>query len=233
MRKLIGLLFLTATLIATSAHAQGIFIDRGDPSVISATAGGRYVMTDSSWGGSVSGGWSYRGVFDVGADITYFKYQSDPLKKLAGISATPFLAWHVMRGEEEELPLSISLTLGVTREFFTGNDPVANPEGWGLFAGPSVYRKIEIGTSMLFVPEILAAYDLKATRTYSSARDQPSGSRDLSGASGYATEMKHRPRVLLKLNMLFKTRSNSKFTFTPYAGYQGGVAGGAMVGALF
>jgi hypothetical protein len=233
MRKLFGLLFLTATLVATSARAQGIFIDRGDPSAVSATAGGRYVVTDSSWGGSLAGSWTYRGVFDAGADLTYFKYQGGSVKGLAGISLTPFLTWHAMRGEEEELPVSISFTLGVMREFFTGNAPVANPEGWGLFLGPSLFRRFEFGGNKAFVPEILAAYDLKATRAYTGALDQPSGNKtDLSGASGYKTEMKHSARVLLKLNLLLKA-GNTRYVLVPYFGYQAGIAAGGNVGALF
>ena len=232
MRKLIGLLFLTATLAATSAHAQGIFIDRGDPSAISASAGFKY-MTDKTMGGSLIVGWSYRGVFDVGADITYLRYKAGNVKELSGISATPFLTWHAMRGEEEELPVSLSLTLGVMREFFMGNAPVAAPEAWGLYAGPSVYRKIEIGTRVVFVPEVLAAYDLKVTRYYSGALDQTSGNKtDLSGASGYRSDLKHNGRALLKLNWVIKA-GNTRYLAVPYAGYQGGLMGGVNLGALF
>jgi hypothetical protein len=233
MRKLIGLCFLTATLIATTAHAQGIFIDRGDASATSATVGGRYVLTDSSLGGSVAGSWTYRGVFDVGADLGYLKYQGGTNKNLSGIGVTPFLTFHAMRTEEDEMPISLSFTLGVTREFFTGNAPVASPEAWGLFVGPSVYRKIELGTSMVFVPEVFAALDIKATRYYSGALDQASGNKtDLSGGTGYRTEMKYLPRILLRLNLQMKA-GNTKYLVTPYAGYQAGIVGGLNLGAMF
>ena len=232
MRKLIGLLFLTATLAATSAHAQGIFIDRGDPNALSASAGFKY-LTDSSMGGSLIVGWSYRGVFDAGADITYLKYKGGSVKELSGISATPFLTWHAMRGEEEELPVSISLGLGVMREFFMGNGPVVSPEAWGLYLGPSVYRRIEIGARVVFVPEVLAAYDLKVTRYYSGALDQNSGNtRDRSGGTGYRSDTKHYGRALLKLNWLIKA-GNTRYLAVPYGGYQGGPIGGVNVGALF
>ena len=230
MRKLIGLLFLTATMTATSAYAQAIYIDRGDPNALIVTAGGRY-LSDSSFGGSVVGAWTYRGVFDVGAEITYLKYNGGDLKKLTGISLTPFMTWHLMRGEEEELPVSIAASLGVTREFFTGNTPVANPEGWGMFVGPSIYRKIALGATKVFIPEVLAAYDLKVTRKYSSALDQTMGVRDQT--TGYSSEMKHSGRLLLKLNFLFKTSGKAKYTVTPYAGYQSGIIAGGNFGALF
>ncbi len=230
MRKLIGLLFLTATLTATSANAQGIFIDRGDPNAVSATAGGRYLV-DSSFGGSVAGGFTYRGVFDVGAEVTYLKYNGGDFKKLAGISVAPFATWYVMRGEEDDLPVSIAFTLAVMREFLTGNTPVANPEAWGVFAGPSVFRKFELGQSTVFIPEVLAGYDGKATRKYSGALDQTMGSSDQ--ATGYATSMKHNVRALLRLNLLFKTASKARYTVTPFVGYQTGVTAGANFGALF
>jgi hypothetical protein len=232
MRKLIGLCFLTVSLLAASAQAQGIFIDRGDPNTITAMAGGKMVLTDSSWAGSVSGGWSYRGVFDAGADFTYLKYQGGKNKGLAGINLAPFLTWHAMRVEEDQMPVSISFTLAVMREFFTGNAPVANPEGWGLFVGPSVYRKMELGTSMVFVPEVLAGYDLNATRRYSGALDQTAPPPSLSGGTNYRTEMKHNVRALLRLNLMLKA-GNSKYFVAPYAGYQSGVVAGGNVGALF
>jgi hypothetical protein len=232
MRKLIGLCFLTATLLASSAQAQGIFIDRGDPNAIAATAGGKMVLTDSSWAGSVAGSWSYRGVFDAGADFSYMKYQGGKNKGLAGVGLAPFLTWYAMRAEEDELPVSVSFTLAVMREFFTGNTPVANPEGWGLFFGPSVYRRMEFGTSMVFVPELIAGYDLKATRRYSGALDQTAPPPDLSGGKNYSSEMKHNVRGLLRLNLMIKA-GNTKYVLVPYAGYQSGVVAGGNVGALF
>jgi hypothetical protein len=72
MRKIIGLCFLTATLLASSAHAQSIFIDKGDPSAVDAMVGGGLVK--NAWGVGVTAGYSYRGVFDVGADFTRYAY---------------------------------------------------------------------------------------------------------------------------------------------------------------
>ena len=231
MRKLIGLCFLTATLLANSAHAQGIFIDRGDPNAINAVVGGGIVK--DAWGASAAGGWSYRGVFDVGVDFTRYAYTGGNSKNLAGYSLTPFATWYALRAEEDEMPISLSFTLGVQRQMYTGNAPVANPEGWGLFVGPSVYRRFELGTSMVFVPELLAAYDLKATRYYSGALDQSSGNiRDASGATGYSTDIKHSARVLLRPNLLVKA-GNTSYLIMPYVGYQGGVAVGGNVGAMF
>lgn len=226
MRQLSGLLFLTATLVAASAHAQGIFIDRGDPSAISATAGFRYGVTDSSWGGSVAGGWSYRGVFDAGADLTYNKYKGGSLDGETGMRVSPSVTWHAMRSA----PLSLSLTVGLMREFFSGNFPVADPEAWGAFAGPSLYRRIALGGGTLLVPELLAAYDFKSTRYFTGAMDQGSGNRlDSNGASDYRTERKHSARVLAKLNLLF----NPGIIVAAYGGYQGGAVGGVTAGALF
>jgi hypothetical protein len=92
---------------------------------------------------------------------------------------------------------------------------------------------MQFGENMTFVPEALVAYDLKATRYYSGALDQTSGNvRDLSGATGYATEMKHSGRVLLRLNLLVKA-GNTRYTIVPYAGYQSGVTVGGNVGAIF
>ncbi len=232
MRKLIGLCFLTATLLATSANAQGIFIDRGDPNAITAALGGTLVK--DGYGGGVSGGWSYRGVFDVGASLDYLKYKSGDNNGLQGISLTPFLTWHALKVEEDEMPIAISFTLGVMREFFTGNSPVANPEAWGLFVGPSVYRRFELSSSLVFVPEVLAAYDFKATRTYSGAADRAGGifASGSDGSTGAGTTVKHSARVLLRPNLLVKA-GNTNYLIMPYAGYVGGFAVGGNVGAMF
>ena len=231
MRKLIGLSFLTATLLATSAHAQGIFIDRGDPNAVSATIGGGLVQ--DAYAGSLLGSWSYRGVFDAGASLDYFKYTSGNNKNLNGFSLTPFVTWHTLRAEEDEMPISLSFTLGAQREMYQGNTPVPNPEGWGLFGGGSVYRRFEFGTGLLFVPEAQGGLDVKDTRYYSGALDQTSGNiRDSSGGTGATSELKYRPRVVVKPNLLVKA-GNSKYLIMPYAGYQGGFAVGGNVGALF
>jgi hypothetical protein len=84
MRKIIGLCFLTATLFASSARAQSIFIDKGDPSTMDVTVGGGLVK--NSWGAGLGAGYSYRGVFDVGADFTRYAYTAGTNKKLAGYS---------------------------------------------------------------------------------------------------------------------------------------------------
>ena len=229
MRKLIGLCFLTVTLLATSAHAQGIFIDRGDPSAVDVTIGGG--LLKDAWGAGALGSWSYRGVFDAGADFTRYAYTSGANKNIAGYRLTPFVTYHVVRVEEDEVPISASMTLGVQREFFTGNTPVASPEGWGVYVGPSVYRRFELGTSWVFVPELLAAYEFKSERYYSGALDQNSGNT-ADGATNYRTENKHGARVLAKLNLLVKA-GNTKYLILPYAGYQNGLAVGGNVGALF
>jgi hypothetical protein len=228
MKKLIGLCFLTVTLLATSAHAQGIFIDRGDPNAISATVGGGLVK--EAWGAGAMGSWSYRGVFDAGADFTRYAYTSGLNKNIAGYRLTPFVTYHAIRVEEDEMPISASITLGVQREFFMGNSPVANPEGWGVYVGPSIYRRFELG-SMIFVPEVLAAYEFKATRFYSGALDQTSGNT-VDASRNYRTENKHGGRILFRPNLLWKM-GNTKYLIMPYAGYQNGLAVGGNLGAMF
>lgn len=231
MRKLIGLCFLSATLLATSAHAQGIFIDRGDPSAISATANGAFIK--NAYGGGVGASWSYRGVFDTGADLTFLKFNGGNNKNLSGLIVAPFVTWHAMRSEEDEMPISVSLTLGVQRDLYFGNSPVANPEGWAGWIGPSVYRRFELSSSLTFVPEALVAYTFRMTRYYSSALDQTSANlRDGSGASGYTTDSKHDARVLLRPNLMLKA-GNTRYIIQPYVGWLGDVAFGGNVGALF
>lgn len=233
MRKIIGLCFLTATLFASSARAQSIFIEKGDPNAMDVMAGVR-TTKDASLGGGVSGGYSYRGVFDVGAEVIGSQYSAGTNNKLKGISVAPFVTWHALRHDVDELPVSISGTLAVERIVYTGNGPVANPEGWGLVLGPSVYRRMEFGTKFVFVPEVLVAYDLSYNRYYSRAGDQTSGNTAGSGTGpGYSTEAKHNVRVLVRPNFLFKM-GKTNLVIVPYGGSQGlSFLAGVNVGAIF
>jgi hypothetical protein len=231
MRKIIGLCFLTATLFAGSARAQSIFIDKGDPSATDVVVGGGLVK--NAWGAGAGAGYSYRGVFDVGADFMRYAYTAGANNKLAGYALAPFLNWHAFRHDVDEMPISISIGLAVQRIVYMGNGPVANPEGWGLVLGPSVYRRMEFGTDLVFVPELLVAYDFSYTRFYSQARDQTSGNTANSGDGfGYTTEGKHNVRVLFRPNILYKM-GNTNYVLVPYVGYQGAFAAGGNIGAIF
>jgi len=231
MRKIIALCFLTATLFAGSARAQSIFIDKGDPSAVDVTAGGGLIK--NAWGAGLGAGYSYRGVFDVGADFMRYAYTAGVNKKLAGYSIAPFVNWHAFRHDADEMPVSISFTFAMQRIVYAGNSPVANPEGWGLVAGGSVYRRMELGTGLVFIPEVLAAYDFSYTRFYSDAGDQTSLNRTVSGLGlGYRTESKHNLRVLLRPNLLVRA-GNTNYVIAPYIGYQGAFAAGGNIGAVF
>ncbi len=231
MRKIIGLCFLTATFIATSAQAQSIFIEKGDPSALDVTVGGGLVK--DAWGAGVAGGYSYRGVFDVGADFTRYAYTAGTNKSLAGYSITPFATWHALRHDVDELPVSISATLAMQRIVYAGNGPVANPEGWGLVVGPSVYRRFEFGSNLVVVPELFVAYDFSYTRFYSEAFDQTSlNVRNNGSGAGYSTLAKNNIRVLVRPNILFKM-GNTNYVIVPYVGYQGALAAGGNIGAIF
>jgi hypothetical protein len=224
MRKFIGLCFLTATLLASSAHAQSIFIEKGDPSTMNAMVGAG-VLKDA-WGASLIGGYSYRGVFDVGLDFTRYAYTGGNNKNLAGFAAMPFVSAHLLRADDS-MPISIAALVGVQRIFYTGNVAVANPEGWDVVAGPSVYRRFEFGTNFVFIPELLVAIDYQSTRYYSTAMDQNSGNA-IGTPYGYSNPTAWNWRALLRPNLLYK-----RITVVPYVGYQGAPAAGIDVGSIF
>lgn len=231
MRKLIGLCFLTATLIASSASAQGIFIEKGDDSTISTLVGGGLVK--DAWGVSVMGGYSYRGVIDFGADFTRYAYTGGTNNKLAGWSLTPYLNWHAVHHDVDEWPVSLSFSMGIQRIFYTGNGPVAAPEGWGVILGPSVYRRFEVGSKMVFIPEVFLAYDFQYTRYYSQALDQNSANKRNAGEGmGYSTDPKHGYRALFRPNIVYKM-GNTNYVIVPYVGWTGALTAGGNIGAIF
>lgn len=238
MRKLTGLCFLTATLIVSSANAQSIFIDKGDPSTMSFTLGGAY---GGLYGGSFDLAYSYRGVFDLGIDASGTHFTSGDNKNLNALNVMPFVNWHAFRSDVDELPVSISFLLGVEKLLYGGNNvrypdgstgsgTYAAPNGWGVVAGGTVYRRFEIGTTMAFIPEVVLAYDFMATRYYSNAGDQNVPSvGDTSAVNGYREKSKHSGRALVRLNLSFKSGEHL-WTVTPYGGYQGSY--GSLVGLL-
>ena len=105
---------------------------------------------------------------------------------------------------------------------YNNNNGYAGPDGWGIVLGPSVYRRFEIGTSTLLIPEVLLAYDFMYTRAYSNAHDQNAAwvgdvNRDVNTPPA---QSKHSGRALVRANLGFKSGGHV-WTVTPYAGYQG------------
>ena len=204
MRKLTGVCFLTAILLGSSAYAQSLFIERGDPSTMSLTLGG---MLGNTLGpsGTAEVSYSYRGVFDVGLDFGALGYKSGRNDNLRSLDFAPFLNWHLLRSEEDELPVSLSLLVAVEKVLYYDNGAYASPNGWGVLAGGTIYRRIELGSSVLFIPEVLIAYDFMYTRYYSNAQDQKAPSvGGNSAVNGYATTSSNSARGLLYLNVGFK-----------------------------
>jgi hypothetical protein len=233
MRKLTGLCFLTAILFASSANAQSMFIDQGDPSAISVTAGGAF--GSSLYGGGLNLAYSYRGVFDVGIDASFSRFKSGRYNNLNAFDFAPFINWQILRTDADETPISVTALFAFEKVLYGNNGPVSPPDGWGLVLGATVYRKFEFGTSMLFIPEVVAAYDFMYTRFYSNALDQNAPTVGDSSAIGSPpSESKHSARGIVKANLGFKSGENV-LTVTPYAGYQGffGTVAGLTVGYVF
>jgi hypothetical protein len=224
MRKTLGLCFLALTLTAATAHAQGLFLDKGDPG-ISAAVGAAAIGT--GWNLSFVPSYTYRGVFDVGLDVTRYAYSSGDANHLSAIGLMPFANVYLSRAEDGRFPASISATLGVQKRLFMGNGGAPNPDGWGVLLGASAFRRIEFSNSFAGIPEIFVAYDLQATTWHSTTLD---GNAAVS--PGQKTNYEQKPRALLRLNMAFKGEKTI-YTVVPYVGYQAGLAVGGNVGAIF
>ncbi len=217
MRKLIGLCFLTATLLASSANAQSMFIDKGDPSTMGFALGGQY---GNLYGGSFNLAFSYRGVVDIGLDASAAHFTTGGLKGFNALNFMPFMNWHVARSDADEFPISIALLVGVEKVLYTSSEPFISPSGWGVMAGGSLYRRFELGTSVMLIPELMAAYEFTSTQTYHSL--------NAGQAHGYSSDSQHNGRAILRINLGFKSGSHV-FTVTPYGGHAG-YALGRVVG---
>ena len=225
MRKTLGLCFLALTLTAATAHAQGLFLEKGQPG-ISAAVGAAAIGT--GWSASVVPSYTYRGVFDVGIDVTRYSYGSGDANHLSAIGLMPFANVYFARAEDGRSPVSVSGTLGVQKRLFMGNGGAPNPDGWGVLLGGSIFRRIEFSNSLAAIPEIFVAYDLQAITWHSTAIDANAAVRN----QGQETNYDQKPRAFLRVNMGFKGEK-TLYTVAPYVGYQAGFAVGGNVGAIF
>jgi hypothetical protein len=224
MRTTFGLCFLALTLTAATAHAQGVFLEKGDPG-ISATVGAAAIGT--GWSASVVPSYTYRGMFDVGIDVTRYSYSSGDANHLSSIGLMPFANVYLTRSEDGHLPVSVAGTLAVEKRIFMGNGGAPNPDGWGVLFGASVFRRIDFSNTFVGIPEVFVAYDLQATTWHSTTID---GNAAVS--PGQTTNYDQKPRVFLRANMGFKG-DKTMYTIAPYVGYQAGFAVGGNVGAIF
>ena len=120
MRKLTGLCFLTATLLASSAYAQSMFIDKGDPSTMGFSLGGQY---GNLYGGSLNLAYSYRGVVDIGLEASGTRFTSGTYRDFNALNFMPFLGFHVLRSDADEGPISLAFLVGVEKTFYTSSTP--------------------------------------------------------------------------------------------------------------
>jgi hypothetical protein len=224
MRKTFGLCFLALTLTAGTAHAQGLFLEKGQPGM-SAVVGAAVIGT--GWSASVVPSYTYRGIFDVGLDVSRYSYSKGDPKYLSAIGLMPFANVYFVRAEDGLLPVSVSGTFAFQRRIFTGNGNTVSPDGWGLLLGASVFRRFDFSNSFAGIPELFLAYDLQAISWHSASLDASAAS-----SPGEKTDYDNKPRVLFRANMGFKGDKNV-YTVVPYVGYQAGFAVGANVGAIF
>jgi hypothetical protein len=225
MRKIIGLFILALTSTAATAQAQGLFLDKGQPGV-GVAAGGAVI--GNAWTVSVIPTYTYRGIFDVGIDVTRYAYTKGDANHLSAIGAMPFANVYFARAEEGNLPISLSGTLGIQKRIYMGNGPVANPDGWGLLMGVSAFRRLEASDTFAIIPEVFVAYDLSVITWHSTSIDGKNG--DV--APGQVTNYGHKARLHARANMAWKS-GDKQYIVTPYGGYQAGLAYGANVGIVF
>ncbi len=226
MRKILGLCFLAFTLTAATAHAQGLFLEKGEPG-ISAALGGAFIGT--GWSASVASSYTYRGMFDVGVNLTRYAYDNGDAKNLSSIGAMPFANIYFLRSSDGPLPVSVSGTVAVEKRFFMGNGSEPNPDGWGLLLGGSVFRRMDFTNTFAGIPEVFLAYDLQATTWHSAAAV---GANAAVHDQGQTTDYQHKARAFFRANMALRS-DKLVYTIVPYVGYQAGFAVGANLGAIF
>ena len=225
MRKTLGLCFLALTLTAATAHAQGVFLEKGQPGV-SATAGAGAIGT--GWTASVVPSYTYRGMFDVGIDATRYSFSKGDANHLSAIGLMPFATAYFTRSDDGPWPVSISGTVGVQKRFFMGNGGAPNPDGWGLLFGASAFRRIDFSNSFAGIPEIFVGYDMQSITWHSTRLDAKAGLSE----PGQGTHYTHNMRLFFRPNMALKA-DGVTYTAGPYLGYQYGFCIGANLGAIF
>jgi hypothetical protein len=137
----------------------------------------------------------------------------------------PFMNWHVARSDADEFPISIAILVGIEKILYNSSAPYTSPSGWGVLAGGSLYRRFELGSTVLLIPEAFLAYEYTDTRTYHAL--------STAAPNGYSTASKHSGRAVLRINLGFN-KGGHVYTVTPYGGYEGSVRGvlGGLTGGL-
>jgi hypothetical protein len=196
----------------------------GDPNTIEMQLGGG--LMKEGVGGNLLASYSYRGIFDMGAELTFTNYNKGDNNNLKEFKLMPFGKLPVVR-QGEGLPFSIAAILGVNKHMSLGNGPVPGPDGWGVLAGASSYINLELSDNLKLIPEVLVAFDFNATHYYSLAQDQNSSPTVPIGTTNY-----YDARALVKVNVSYRSDSQT-YLIIPYAGYQGAFVAGGNLGVLF
>jgi hypothetical protein len=225
MQKSAGLLFVTLMLAAGSARAQGLFLEEGHGGY--GTSVGAGVVKDG-WAVSVIPTYTYRGVLDVGLAATRYDYTGGDAKELWAVGLQPFARAYLVSASDGELPVSLTADLGIEKRLYMGNGNTPNPDGWGAVLGGSAFRRIDFSDGFAAIPEFFLAYDLGAITWHSASADQNAAARN----KGQTSEYTHGARAILRFNMAVRS-DKTTYTVVPYAGYQGALAAGLNLGAMF
>ncbi len=142
-----------ALMVPSAARAQGAWLQKGVSGVaadltVTHQAGDNVVL--------LSGGYSHRGVLDVGLDVGWAAPTMGDIPDLSAYLLGANLTYHPLK-QTKETPLSISVAANYTQTFFSSDTLSANDislSGWTTVLTAGVYRFFPVAERIGVTPEI-------------------------------------------------------------------------------
>jgi len=158
MPKTFVIVIWLALMVPSVARAQGSWLQKGVSGVgadlgVSRTAGNNVFL--------LGGGYSHRGILDVGLDVGWTAPTREDIPDLSAYVLAATLTYHPLK-QTKETPLSVSVGLGYVQIFFSSDtlsENDASLSSWGTVLVGSAYRFFPVAERIGVTPKIGLAWN--------------------------------------------------------------------------
>ncbi|MDZ7693611.1 MAG: hypothetical protein U5K69_21245 [Balneolaceae bacterium] len=205
MKKII-LTFLIFGCISTLTFAQSSFLEKGQNGF---GISGGFSTNENISGFSGGVGYSFSGIFDLGASISRFGFDQQLLgEDLNATVISPFISFLPIK-QDEATPVSFALNGSYQKQFYS-NDALSNNDidmsGNFFTIGASLFTDIDASDAMKIQPRVGVNYITGETK--------------IEDSTGSQTESDNSTVFNLGLSLIFDTSPSNSFVVTPSLGFQ-------------
>ena len=205
MKKII-LTFLIFGCISTLTFAQSSFLEKGRNGF---GISGGFSTNENISGFSGEVGYSFSGIFDLGASVSRFGFDQQLLgEDLNATVISPFISFLPIK-QDDATPVSFALNGSYQKQFYS-NDALSNNDidmtGDYFTIGASLFTDIEASDAMKIQPRAGVNYITGETK--------------IEDSTGSQTESDNSTVFNLGLSLIFDTSPSNSFVVTPSLGFQ-------------